>query len=243
VSEAYNDQTISYALSLERISPPSPTATPLRFAQNLSDEISPVGDIDLFFFQGISGDAVVVSTGRVSGGGDACVEVFDPQGANVGVARCGYGGGEVRVTLATTGTYTVRVSEAYADQAVAYSVDLQCVGQCPSIPLPAMSVTLTGCTTCKAGDIFAARVVINNSSTPPRAAELKLGFYQPDDTPMNLGDPHLELPPSFTFDGEVVRGPLPSGLPKGTWRFCGRLLELQLGEIRSAACQTFTVGP
>ena len=82
VTEYGNDATMDYALALERIMPPSASATPINPGQMLPDAIDPVGDMDLFFFQGSNGDTVAVQATR-QGGGTPCVELFDPDGVQI----------------------------------------------------------------------------------------------------------------------------------------------------------------
>lgn len=69
-------------------------------------------------------------------------------------------------------------------------------------------------------------------------------MFLTDRTSVNLlGDPHLDLPPGFIFDGEVFRMTLPTGLPAGTYQFCGLLLEREMGEPVAKSCETFAIGP
>ena len=60
---------------------------------------------------------------------------------------------------------------------------------------------------------------------------------------MPASDPHLELPPGFTFDGEILRGTITAAHQRGTWMLCGRIIGLAGGDILAASCQTFTIAP
>ena len=239
ISEWNSDASVDYALTLDRVSaPPSPNAIPIGFAQSLSGDIDPVGDADLYFFSAALGDTVTIQASRLTGG-NPCAELFNPAGTSLG-GNCNQPS-VLTATIATAGIHTVRISEWNADQTVSYRLDLQCVGTCPSVPHPAVLVTITGCTACRVGDVFSARATISNA--PPSVTELKLGFVLPGGSAANIGDPHLELPQNFSFDGEIAHYTVPAGLAQGTWQFCGRLLELQLGATISESCQSFTVGP
>jgi hypothetical protein len=244
MSESGNDEILVYALSLERVAPPSPSATLIRFAHNLDGEINPAADVDLFFFGGVVGDTVTVQASWLSGLGSPCLELFDPEGNRIGFA-CGGSTERIDARLTKTGPHTIRMSEAGNNQTLVFRIDLQCVGQCPSVPFATIANILTGCTTCRAGDVFSARASISNPTSPTaRWLEAKAGVFLPDRTPVNLlGDKHIELPPGFTFDGEVFRMTLPTMLPAGAYQFCGLLLERELGEPVAKSCQTFTIGP
>jgi hypothetical protein len=235
---------MAYALSLESVAPPSASAIPIRFGEGIDTNIEPVGDIDLYKFDGVAGDTVIVQAARQSGGGP-CVELFDPDGTRIGTPACHYYGARIDAQLAKTGPHAVRVSEEDNNATMGYRIDLQCVGRCSSLAFPSIAITLTGCTTCRAGNVFSARASVNNPTSPtPRWLEVKSGVYLPDRTPVNLlGNPHLDLPPGFTFVGEIFRMTLPTGLPAGTYQFCGLLLERELGEPVAKSCQTFTIGP
>lgn len=104
---------------------------------------------------------------------------------------------------------------------------------------PRLSLNLSGCTSCRAGDIFSATATVANPST--HILEAKVGFYFPNGTPLTiLANRHLELPPGFTFNGEVLRVTVPGGLPEGIWQFGGRLLEPELGDTISESFKEFS---
>jgi hypothetical protein len=242
VSEHYDDGTMSYRLAVHRVGPPGANSELIRFAQNLPGRLDPIGDIDQYWFFGAAGDAITVSLSS-TGGGTPSLWVYGPTGQQLFASGTPFNNVTARITLPADGPYSIIAEEHFADAIMTFRLDLQCVGQCPSLPLPAVAVTLTGCTTCRPGDTFSARLRVINAGSPARPAELKLGFYFPDGTPVNIADPHLELPGNFTFDGEIVRGTITAQHPQGTWRICGRLLELQLGQPLGESCSEFTVGP
>jgi len=135
---AWNNGTMNYSLSLERIAPPSASARLLRFNQNLADEINPTGDIDLYFFTGAINDLVTIQLTHQSGSGRPCLELFDPAGVPLGSHCPNAFSARIDKRLESTGTYTIRVS-AWNNGTMSYSVDLQCVGQCPQPQCPTVS--------------------------------------------------------------------------------------------------------
>jgi hypothetical protein len=147
VSEYGHDQAIAYRLGLERIAPISPTAAPLPFGVTTPDSIDPAGDTDLFVFDGAAGDIVRIS---VSGYGGAflraCAVVFDPGGAAVGSAICA--NAVVSVTLPSSGTHTIEVSEYGNDQGIGYTLLVQCLsGPTCAMPSGAQPTAAVACHT------------------------------------------------------------------------------------------------
>jgi hypothetical protein len=111
--------TGGYGLDLQRLSPPSPNAAIIRFGQSVQEVINPAGDTDLYAFRGVAGDSVIVRVTAFLGAGAA---VYDPDGIPLA-------GSPIRLTK--TGIHTIRVAEAFNDQTVNYTLDLQCIGVCP----------------------------------------------------------------------------------------------------------------
>jgi hypothetical protein len=107
----------------------------------------------------------------------------------------------------------------------------------------AITINLTGCGTCRAGDTFSVDAHITNPTLSPVPLEVKIGVRTPDGLPINLFDRHLEvgLPAEFDQTIQLLSVPLPVGLPVGTWKFEGALLEPQLGETLSRDWKTFSV--
>jgi len=151
VSELGNNQTVDYALALERIAPPSDTAQPIQHGQLISDEINGVGDIDLFFFGGEAGDTVRVQTSKLGGAGFPSLEVFRPDGTLIFCNAFG------DCLLNQTGIHTILVSELGNNQTVEYSVTLECLsGVCPPVVVPDVS----GCIKLKGAPLPNSSVVL-----------------------------------------------------------------------------------
>ena len=151
VSEYNNDEVIDYALVLERIIPPCPSAIPINPSDPpLIDEIDPVGDLDLFFFQGSDGDTVVVQATRQSSG-IPCIELFGPDGSRI-TSKCGGTAAQINVTLNQTGTHSILVSEYNNDEVIDYALVYECIGICPSTADCPNTFVYTPVTPCRIAD-------------------------------------------------------------------------------------------
>lgn len=111
---------------------------------------------------------------------------------------------------------------------------------------PSLALTLTGCTTCRAGNQFTVQAHVTNPGSRDVPVEAKIGVRLPDRTPINLlGNKHLEVPLPAGLDTTftLFDFPLPDGLPTGTWSLEGTLLGPELGETFSRDVKTFDVVP
>ncbi len=127
--------------------PPSPNAVPIAFFSNLTGEITPVGETDYFTFQAASGDTININAARIGGSGDVCIRLIDPDGA-IGSFACadqrfGQTAAGISQRLTKSGVYAVEIAETGDNGTVAYRLDLQCIGVCPTAPPPTPSF---GCT-------------------------------------------------------------------------------------------------
>ena len=100
----------------------------------LPDAIDPVGDMDLFFFQGSNGDTVAIQATRQSGG-TPCVELFDPDGVQIDKVCTILSSARIDATLDQTGTHSILVTEYGNDATMDYALSYQCIGDCPHTPL------------------------------------------------------------------------------------------------------------
>jgi hypothetical protein len=151
VSESNDDETMAYAVALERVSPPSSSATPLCFGCNLTGlSVDGVGDLDLFTFPGATGRRIVAQATYQEGGGpfaaSPCAELRRPDGTLLEQA-CGSFSALIEATVDQPGTYSFLVHESNNDDTMAYSVSLQCLSACSTTPQPTCngrSVTILG---------------------------------------------------------------------------------------------------
>jgi len=125
IGEAGQDQTLAYAIVVERIGPPPSYATVITYGQTVTDAIDVVGDIDVLRFDGVAGDTVRLQAIKRSTSSfpAACIELLDPDAVTM---QQGCGAAAVlHLTLARTGTYVVIVSENGHDQTLSYTVALE----------------------------------------------------------------------------------------------------------------------
>ena len=116
---------------------------------------------------------------------------------------------------------------------------------------PTLTLALTGCTSCKAGDTFSVTATVRNSeclgvSTKPVRVEIKAGVGLPDGTEFNVWivpDKHftVDLAAGFDLTVELLRVTLPAGLPKGGWVYEGALISPELGRTLSRDTKSFTI--
>jgi len=98
---------------------------------------------------------------------------------------------------------------------------------------PALTLSLRGCTSCRAGDYFAVEGRLTNPDTRDVVVEIKVGMRLPDGSALNLlgqAGEHLvlTLPAGFEQTFPIINLRLPPGLQTGAWRFEGTLLEVVL---------------
>jgi hypothetical protein len=174
-------QSLRYVLSLERITPPSPSAAPLPSGQTITAQISPQGDIDLYFFRGAPGDQITLTAARQGGLGVPVVELFDPEGRPIGQP-----GQQVSARVDKMGVHTVRLAATTDPHSFTYTLMLQCTGQCPppedtssKLTLPLVSAGQSN-----EGIRHTAFVVVNPSAA---AAAGTLDLVRPDGaTPLSV---------------------------------------------------------
>jgi hypothetical protein len=135
VHENANNETGEYAVTLERIIPLSPSATPIEFGETIVDDLVPKSDIDLFSFHGTAGDMVSASVGGVSTT-DLCLNLFGPDGTAF-ESICGLGSERdtVHATLSESGHHVILITNTNL-QAVSnggtttgYELSLQCMSE------------------------------------------------------------------------------------------------------------------
>ena len=193
-----NSNTVSYALALDRLSPPAPTARVIDYGQNLQDEINPVGDMDLFVFTGAAGTVVRVSTTNSAG-----FEILAPDGAHLGGSII-----SADVTLAQTGIHTIFVHHNTNSGTLDYTVSLQClVGPCPAIAPLGLSASVNQ-SSFGPGDTLTLGYAVTNPGRPG-AADLYLGIVLPDGSLLFFTGSGLEFgsiddPTSFAPFAEAI---------------------------------------
>jgi hypothetical protein len=88
------------------------------------------GDLDSYRITAVAGDGLYINTATLDGSGlQARWQLFHPNGSPVGGCNTVFGGADSCSGLAETGTYTLIVSDAGADEAGRYGVSVQFVSQ------------------------------------------------------------------------------------------------------------------
>jgi len=111
---------------------------------------------------------------------------------------------------------------------------------------PTISLTVTGCHTCQEGGRLTVQAHVINPSGRQVRVEVKAGGRLPDGTPVNLfGHQHMELTldPGLDKTLTLIDGPLPVGVPAGTWTVEGTLLEVELGKTYSRDARAVEIVP
>ena len=125
-----------YALVLDRLSPPSPTAEPLDYGATITGEINPLGDVDLFIIGGTLGSTIAVQTTKLTGSVRPCIYLYDPDGELV-ASDCHTTPGSsfaITTTLQKAGTHTIYVADRANNELGTFSLTLQCIsGVCPNL--------------------------------------------------------------------------------------------------------------
>ena len=127
-----------YAVSLEFVSqtangtangPPSPVCArgddgtqPILCGETKSGDFEVIGETDTYAFTGNGGETVAIAVSGITAP-QACWQLYAPNGAAVGQARCR--GSATRTLPAQTGTYTVLVFDASFDETGSYSVTVE----------------------------------------------------------------------------------------------------------------------
>jgi hypothetical protein len=108
----------------------------ITYGEMVTCAVTPVGDIDIFQFQGTAGEAVLaiaVSTGTTpSTSPEFCLALYGPSGSVVINYQCAFPTATFGATLATTGTYTIQVVTANFTGTGPYTLSLQRVSSPPS---------------------------------------------------------------------------------------------------------------
>lgn len=160
LADQFSDQTVDYALDLERIDPVARTARPIRYNQNLTGEVAGVADVDLIYFQGRLNTRVRVSISDRGGIGRSCFRVYSPDGVALDGGRCANSNGEY--SLLQTGPYTVVLTDQFSDQTVQYTLSLACIsGNCRNLSIP----DVEGCVAMKGTALANKQVTLTQPDT------------------------------------------------------------------------------
>ena len=135
-----SSSTGSYALVLERLIPPTPSAVSILYGEALSNEINPVGDLDLFAFEGSGGSTIVIRGTQMGTGVVPCLTLTKPDRSSV--TACDHSNtNSINITLTQSGTHTILVMDRLNSSTGLYTLNLQClIGPCAAAPPPRLTL-------------------------------------------------------------------------------------------------------
>ena len=125
-----NAEAGSYTLALERITPPSTSATTLPFGMVTNGQLDAPGSLMQYVFDGSENDNIKLTVTKQSGDISPCLELYAPDGT--GETVCNYFDTKtLELTLPVNGQYAVLVRD-FDNKAIGdYSLNLQCItGAC-----------------------------------------------------------------------------------------------------------------
>ena len=168
--------TLDYTLALQRVVPPSPTATQITYGNNLPGQINPYGDLVPYFFTASVGDVIDVAV--VSTGNYPCIAMYAPD-TTTGWGSCSpVNRNEIRTPpLTLAGSYTILVYEYHPTGTLSFNLDLECLGvPCVVTPIPDVSgyIKLRGAPLPHAG----VSLTQPGSPSPQLAITDSNGYYQ-----------------------------------------------------------------
>jgi hypothetical protein len=122
LSDDQGEETGVYSVTLQRLNPPTGSVA-LVYGQTLEATLEAISEMDPYMFQGEAGEVVRI---RMSEGGslEPRIELFNDQGRLIGTQET-FGDTIFDVTLETTGTYYLLLSDGNGDESGVYSVTLQ----------------------------------------------------------------------------------------------------------------------
>jgi hypothetical protein len=138
VSDIGNDETGTYHLALQRISPLPAEAVEVCVDCEIEETISPVGDSDLYFFNGVSGTTNVFTVSDLTNGGlDAQLEIRTPSGLPLTTLSPGNLTGISEThTLAETGVYSFIATDIGHQDTGSYNLSVQQLFPTPASAVP-----------------------------------------------------------------------------------------------------------
>ncbi len=131
-----SDATITYGLSLERLSPAPTDGIPLTLANNVTGQVTTPTAQDAFTFYGATSGTYEIGASPTAGNQvPLCFSVYQPDGTNVALT-CNIAYADpisAQLTPTQNGTYVVVVYAGGNDGTVGYNLEVSCLlGTCPA---------------------------------------------------------------------------------------------------------------
>lgn len=106
LADAFFGGTGDYALTLERLIAPSPDAEALHYGELLEAEIAPQGDLDLYYFDVVAGEIVLLQMTWQEGTMRPCLQLIAPDNSRMEACQNSFSN-RIDTELSQTGRYTV----------------------------------------------------------------------------------------------------------------------------------------
>ncbi len=244
ISEQNNNVVMNYRLVVKRLSPVSPASTILESGITLGGAmINPSGDIDLYTFQGTSGDVILIDgTEGSNGGPEVCIDLRRPDGSSVSGVVCHEVAARIEATLDQAGAHTVIVSENFStDGSVAMNFTIQytCLsGSCESLALQRCTLNLNQAAYVSGETVMLQNFHIVNPTSD--TVDLKLWLGVPGFPPVTViaGG----LPAGFDQNfGTIFFQAIPPWFPLGTYGINCRMQSTVTGETLGLDLNSFEV--
>jgi len=219
---------------------PEPTNMTISYGAVVACAIDVVGDTDTFTFSGTSGESIRVVVSR-SGNETGflrfpCVELRSPTNQNVIGPRCGAdfsGPANFETLLQASGTYSLVISEVGDDEAVSYTLSLDCLLSCAPPPGCEFSLSPSGQSFGAVGGVGSVSVLHTAGTGCPWSAASNAAFISIITGATGSGNATVTF--SVAVNTGAARG--------GTLTIAGHTFTVTQAGTRSGPVSSFTISP
>jgi hypothetical protein len=133
VNDRFGTGTGDYTVGVDRVLPVSEESQEIHFGEEMTGEISPVGELDLFNLNSSGNDNVMLTASYINGSSRPCVELIGPDNSRVEACANSFTN-EIDTLLDQAGTYSIIVNDRFGTGTGEYTIALQCLsGDCVNI--------------------------------------------------------------------------------------------------------------